>query len=187
MIIAYFACCFALKSMSSWFSKTHLALHGIGWKGVLYPCVTPPPCPFPLLYHPLRPNVQIMVWNLDSPEQVIKNPVKTISLHTDMVLSMSFNTDGSRLATSCKDRKIRIIDPRTGALLQVCPCVACLAGGLSASGPRNHLVIYFCSISYLVFPNPSMFLLPSRSLSDSLCSFPTPYRVPHGPGWETLL
>ncbi|XP_023655231.1 coronin-2A isoform X1 [Paramormyrops kingsleyae] len=81
-------------------------------------------------WHPTASNVlfssaydyKIMVWNLDSPEQVIKNPVKTISLHTDMVLSMSFNTDGSRLATSCKDRKIRIIDPRTGALLQEANC-----------------------------------------------------------------
>ncbi len=61
-----------------------------------------------------------MVWKLDVPEQVIKNPVRSISVHSDVVLSMSFNTDGSRLATSCKDKKIRVIDPRTGTLLQVC-------------------------------------------------------------------
>lgn len=61
-----------------------------------------------------------MIWNLDSPEAVIKNPVRTISHHTDVVLSMSFNTDGSRLATSCKDKKIRVLEPRTGNLLQVC-------------------------------------------------------------------
>ncbi|XP_018591481.1 coronin-2A [Scleropages formosus] len=78
-------------------------------------------------WHPTANNVlfstgydyKVMVWNLDSPEQVIKNPVKTISLHTDVVLSMSFNTDGSLMATSCKDKKIRVIDPRTGTLLQV--------------------------------------------------------------------
>ncbi|XP_051993266.1 coronin-2A [Xyrauchen texanus] len=63
-------------------------------------------------------DYQIMVWNLDVPEQVVKNPVRTISVHSDVVLSMSFNTDGSRLATSCKDKKIRVIDPRTGILLQ---------------------------------------------------------------------
>ncbi|KAL4640451.1 coronin-2A [Arapaima gigas] len=81
-------------------------------------------------WHPTANNVlfstgydyKVMVWNLDSPEQVIKNPLKTISLHTDVVLSMSFNTDGSRMATSCKDKKIRVIDPRTGALLQVSNC-----------------------------------------------------------------
>ncbi|KAI1887729.1 hypothetical protein AGOR_G00193360 [Albula goreensis] len=81
-------------------------------------------------WHPTANNVlfstgydyKVMVWNLDCPEQVIKNPVKTISLHTDVVLSMSFNTDGSRMATSCKDRRIRVIDPRTGALLQEANC-----------------------------------------------------------------
>lgn len=67
--------------------------------------------------------LQVMVWNLNTPEQVIKNPVRSISVHPDVVLSMSFNTDGSRIATSCKDKKIRIIDPRTGTILQVCVCV----------------------------------------------------------------
>lgn len=61
-----------------------------------------------------------MVWNLDTKESTIQAPVKTISFHTDVILSMSFNTDGSLLATACRDRKIRIIDPRAGTLLQVC-------------------------------------------------------------------
>ncbi|KAB5581315.1 hypothetical protein PHYPO_G00174160 [Pangasianodon hypophthalmus] len=77
-------------------------------------------------WHPTASNIlfstgydyQVMVWNLNTPELVIKNPVRSIKIHTDVVLSMSFNTDGSRIATSCKDKKIRIIDPRTGALLQ---------------------------------------------------------------------
>lgn len=42
-----------------------------------------------------------------------------IDCHTDVILSMSFNTDGSLLATSCKDKKLRIIEPRSGAVLQV--------------------------------------------------------------------
>lgn len=65
------------------------------------------------------PHLQIMIWNLDCPEQLIKNPVKTISHHTDVVLSMSFNTDCSLLATTCKDRKIRLMEPRSGNLLRV--------------------------------------------------------------------
>lgn len=77
-------------------------------------------------WHPTANNIlfstaydyQIMVWNLDCPEQVIKNPVRTISHHPDVVLSMSFNTDGSRLVTSCKDRKVRLMDARSGNLLQ---------------------------------------------------------------------
>uniref|UniRef100_A0A4W5QTP3 Coronin n=1 Tax=Hucho hucho TaxID=62062 RepID=A0A4W5QTP3_9TELE len=81
-------------------------------------------------WHPTANNVlfstgydyQVMIWDLDSPEAVIKNPVRTISHHTDVVLSMSFNTDGSRLATSCKDKKIRVLEPRTGNLLQEGNC-----------------------------------------------------------------
>lgn len=42
-----------------------------------------------------------------------------IDCHTDVILSMSFNTDGSLLATSCKDKKMRVIEPRSGAVLQV--------------------------------------------------------------------
>lgn len=45
--------------------------------------------------------------------------MKMIDCHTDVVLSMSFNTDGGLLATSCKDKKLRIIEPRSGAVLQV--------------------------------------------------------------------
>ncbi|XP_048827768.1 coronin-2A-like isoform X1 [Brienomyrus brachyistius] len=67
-------------------------------------------------------DCKVMVWNLDTMVQVIKNPVKTISLHTDVVLSMAFNTDGSRLATTCKDKKVRVIEPRTGTLLQEASC-----------------------------------------------------------------
>jgi hypothetical protein len=32
---------------------------------------------------------------------------------------MSFNRDGSRLATTSKDKKLRIIDPRTGLVTAV--------------------------------------------------------------------
>ncbi|XP_061492248.1 coronin-2A isoform X2 [Rhineura floridana] len=77
-------------------------------------------------WHPTASNIlfstgydyKIMIWNLDTKESVIQNPVKTINFHTDVILSMSFNTDGSLLATACRDRKIRVIDPRAGTLLQ---------------------------------------------------------------------
>uniref|UniRef100_A0A3P9ID39 Coronin n=1 Tax=Oryzias latipes TaxID=8090 RepID=A0A3P9ID39_ORYLA len=46
-------------------------------------------------WHPTANNIlfstgydyQVMIWNLDSPEQVIKNPVRTITQHSDVVLS----------------------------------------------------------------------------------------------------
>ncbi|XP_058021884.1 coronin-2A isoform X4 [Ahaetulla prasina] len=59
-----------------------------------------------------------MIWNLDTKEHTIQTPVRTIGFHTDVILSMSFNMDGSLLATVCRDRKIRIIDPRAGTIFQ---------------------------------------------------------------------
>ncbi|XP_054843138.1 coronin-2A [Eublepharis macularius] len=77
-------------------------------------------------WHPTASNIlfstgydyKVMIWNLDTKESVVQVPVKTISFHTDVILSMSFNTDGSLLATACRDRKIRILDPRAGTLVQ---------------------------------------------------------------------
>ncbi|XP_059745241.1 coronin-2A isoform X3 [Bos taurus] len=77
-------------------------------------------------WHPTAANIlfssgydyKVMVWNLDSKESVIMSPVKTINCHQDVILSMSFNTNGSLLATACKDRKIRVLDPRAGTVLQ---------------------------------------------------------------------
>ncbi|NXD73449.1 COR2A protein, partial [Eolophus roseicapillus] len=77
-------------------------------------------------WHPTANNIlfssgydyKIMIWNLDTTKTVISNPVKILSPHRDVVLSMSFNTDGSLLATACRDRKIRLIDPRAGTVLQ---------------------------------------------------------------------
>ncbi|XP_023485500.1 coronin-2A [Equus caballus] len=77
-------------------------------------------------WHPTAANIlfssgydyKVMVWNLDTKESVITSPVRTIDCHQDVILSMSFNTSGSLLATACKDRRIRILDPRAGTVLQ---------------------------------------------------------------------
>lgn len=46
-----------------------------------------------------------------------------IDCHMDVILCMSFNTDGSLLATTCKDKKLRVVEPRSGRVLQVrCWC-----------------------------------------------------------------
>ncbi|XP_034823749.1 coronin-2A isoform X2 [Pan paniscus] len=77
-------------------------------------------------WHPTAANIlfsagydyKVMIWNLDTKESLITSPMSTISCHQDVILSMSFNTNGSLLATTCKDRKIRVIDPRAGTVLQ---------------------------------------------------------------------
>lgn len=39
-----------------------------------------------------------------------------IDSHPDIVYSACFNWDGSQLLTTCKDKKIRILNPRTGEI-----------------------------------------------------------------------
>ncbi|XP_066526830.1 coronin-2B [Hoplias malabaricus] len=63
-------------------------------------------------------DYKVCVWRVDGLCVVVKTPVCVIRLHTDLVLSLSFNEDGSRLSTTCKDRRVRVIDPRSGHLLQ---------------------------------------------------------------------
>lgn len=70
-----------------------------------------------VLWHPSALNVlltagsdnQIVIWNVGTGEVLIH-----IDAHPDIVFSACFNWDGSKLVTTCKDKKIRIIDPRTG-------------------------------------------------------------------------
>ncbi|XP_042183971.1 coronin-2A-like isoform X1 [Oncorhynchus tshawytscha] len=64
-------------------------------------------------------DYKVMVWDVSVCDSVLRNPVCVISLHTELVLSMSFNNDGSSLATTSLDKKIRVMDPRTGRLIQV--------------------------------------------------------------------
>lgn len=65
---------------------------------------------------PVCPPSQVLIWNLD-----VGEPVKMIDCHSDVILCMSFNTDGSLLTTTCKDKKLRVIEPRSGRILQVKP------------------------------------------------------------------
>lgn len=51
----------------------------------------------------------IFLWKVDSSEVLTE-----INCHGDLPLSISWNWDGSRFATTCKDKSLRVIDPRTG-------------------------------------------------------------------------
>lgn len=42
-----------------------------------------------------------------------------IDCHPDIVYSACWNWDGSQLLTTCKDKKMRIINPRTGVVEEV--------------------------------------------------------------------
>ncbi|CAH0549464.1 unnamed protein product [Brassicogethes aeneus] len=70
-----------------------------------------------VLWHPTALNVlltagsdnQVVIWNVGTGEALVE-----ITCHPDIVYSACFNWDGSQLLTSCKDKKIRLINPRTG-------------------------------------------------------------------------
>nr|CAH7717908.1 unnamed protein product [Callosobruchus chinensis] len=70
-----------------------------------------------VLWHPTALNVlltagsdnQVVIWNVGTGDALVE-----IDCHPDIVYSACFNWDGSKLLTTCKDKKIRIINPRTG-------------------------------------------------------------------------
>ncbi|KAK3547630.1 hypothetical protein QTP86_026302, partial [Hemibagrus guttatus] len=64
-------------------------------------------------------DYRVCVWHVDHVGVVVvKTPVCVIHTHTDLVMSVSFSEDGSRIATTCRDRRVRVLEPRTGHTLQ---------------------------------------------------------------------
>ncbi|XP_017342326.1 coronin-2B isoform X1 [Ictalurus punctatus] len=64
-------------------------------------------------------DYKVCVWCVDDVGvAVVKTPVCVIHTHTDLVTSVSFSEDGSRIATTCRDRQVRVLEPRTGHTLQ---------------------------------------------------------------------
>ncbi|CAM9152559.1 unnamed protein product [Ascophyllum nodosum] len=68
-------------------------------------------------FHPVAENV-LMTTNADHSLQLCDvaaggdTAVVTIDVHTHSINSASFNGDGSLIATTCRDGKIRVLDPR---------------------------------------------------------------------------
>jgi WD40 repeat protein len=58
--------------------------------------------------------MKIFIWDV-SKETVLS----TIECHPEVILSVSWNYNGSRIVTSCKDKMFRVINPRNGEVLQV--------------------------------------------------------------------
>jgi len=76
-------------------------------------------------WHPTAENVLLsagfdyllLVWDVSTGKVL-----REIASHTDTIFSMSFNWDGSLLATTCKDRMLRVIDPRSGTVVTQGQC-----------------------------------------------------------------
>ncbi|KAK2819137.1 hypothetical protein Q5P01_024698 [Channa striata] len=67
-------------------------------------------------WHPTARNVllsagcdnQIIIWNVGTGEALINLE----DMHPDVIFSVSWSRNGSLLCTACKDKKVRVIDPR---------------------------------------------------------------------------
>lgn len=71
-----------------------------------------------VLFHPTAANVvasssgeyTVKLWDLANPE----DPRSVLTGHGDIIQSMAFNSTGTLLATTSRDRKLRLFDPRVG-------------------------------------------------------------------------
>lgn len=71
-------------------------------------------------WHPTADNILVssgfdylmLVWNVSK-----GTVVRTIDCHSEVIHSFSFNRDGSLLATTSKDKYLRVIDPRSGTVI----------------------------------------------------------------------
>jgi len=55
---------------------------------------------------------KVFIWNVATAEILTE-----LDTHPDMIYTAFWNFDGSKIATTCKDKMIRCFDPRTGKLL----------------------------------------------------------------------
>lgn len=55
------------------------------------------------------------VWNVGTAELLYQ----LSDAHPDLIYSVSWNKDGSAVCTVCKDKALRVIDPRRGTVLKV--------------------------------------------------------------------
>jgi coronin-1B/1C/6 len=71
-----------------------------------------------VVFHPTAANViasasgehTVKLWDLANPEEARS----VLGGHKDAIQSVAFNSTGTLLATTCRDRKLRLFDPRAG-------------------------------------------------------------------------
>ncbi|XP_019733066.1 coronin-2A-like isoform X4 [Hippocampus comes] len=85
-------------------------------------------------WHPTAENLllssaydyKVLLWDVSQEGLVLRCPVRVVMAPVHhrfpsemLLLSVSFNQEGNRLAVASKDRRVRVLDPRTGRTLQV--------------------------------------------------------------------
>lgn len=98
-------------------------------------CSKPFPCPA---------SPQVLLWDVSRVGAVLRRPIRVVLRpiyhrypSEALLLSVSFNADGSRLVVTSKDRRVRVLDPRTGKILQVCPRASVLSVGSAQANVGN--------------------------------------------------
>lgn len=61
-------------------------------------------------FYTLGADCKILIWNIGTGEIVSQMDLP------DQIFHCCFNWNGSRLVTTCKDKKIRVFDPRSGEM-----------------------------------------------------------------------
>lgn len=68
----------------------------------------------------------MLLWDVSQAGAVLRRPVRVVLRpiyqrypSEALLLSVCFNADGSRLVVTSKDRRVRVLDPRSGKILQV--------------------------------------------------------------------
>uniref|UniRef100_A0A8B9N8S5 Coronin n=1 Tax=Accipiter nisus TaxID=211598 RepID=A0A8B9N8S5_9AVES len=78
-----------------------------------------------ITWHPTARNVLlsagcdnvVLIWNVGTAEELYRLE----GLHPDLIYSVSWSRDGSRFCTACKDKSVRVVDPRRGTVVAVSP------------------------------------------------------------------
>ncbi|KAJ3122941.1 Coronin-2B [Physocladia obscura] len=74
-----------------------------------------------ILFHPTADNVllsasadyTVKIWDISTGQQ----RSELANVHADLIQGLTFNYNGTLVATTCKDKKLRIFDVRTGAVV----------------------------------------------------------------------
>ncbi|XP_053327442.1 coronin-1A [Spea bombifrons] len=74
-----------------------------------------------ITWHPTAQNILlsagcdnlILIWDVGTGQSVISLD----ELHADLIYSVAWNRDGRFICTSCKDKKIRVVEPRAGRVV----------------------------------------------------------------------
>lgn len=94
-----------------------------------------------LEWHPSTENVLIsagfdnlvIVWDVSSTPLNGNNILKIIDCHVDQIYSLAINRDGSHIATTSKDRMLRVIEPRSGIVV---------AQGMAHNGTKQSKAVF---------------------------------------------